>query len=210
MSLEIHNLVVSPFAQNCSLIACSETREAMLVDPGDEAGNILSQVASKGYKLKWIMATHGHLDHISAVFELQNRTGLPFYIHEKEKMILEMLPAAQTFYGFGDGKQPKVDGWLSPKETYQLGTLTFKVIETPGHTPGGVCFHFGDHIFVGDTLFQGSIGRTDLPGGDYDTLIRSIQTQLWPLDETLIVHSGHGATTTIGVEKRTNPFVNPC
>ncbi len=210
MALLIQTLVVSPLMQNCSLLACGETKEALLIDPGDDAGLILRAVDQSGLQVKYMLATHGHVDHISAVAELQRRRGWPFYIHEKEKTTLEMLTASQAFYGFGDGKQPQVDAWLNPQERYHLGRLRFSVIETPGHTPGGVCFDFGEHLFVGDTLFQGSIGRTDLPGGDYATLIRSIKTKLWPLDDELTVYSGHGPTTTLGVEKQTNPFLLAC
>jgi len=207
MSLEIRSLVVSPFLQNCYLLSCSETKEAMLIDPGGEPERILKVVEAEGLKLKWIMATHTHVDHVSAVAALQESLDLPFYMHKQEEMILDSLVLSQQFYGYGDQKMPKITGFFTQGDRFSLGELDYGIIETPGHTPGGVCFDFGKSLFVGDTLFQGSIGRTDLPGGNYNMLMSSIKNKLWALDDDVTVFSGHGEPTTIGVEKTTNPFL---
>ena len=201
-------LTVSPFLMNCYLLACEKTREAIIIDAGDESDRILKTIESKKYKLQYLINTHAHVDHISGVAAIQNKTGVPFLLHEKESMILDRLPEAQRRYNFGDGLLPKVTEFIDPHKTYSFGEQKIKILETPGHTPGGICLLIEDDIFVGDTLFAGSIGRTDLPGGSTETLMNSIKNRLLTLPDELIVHSGHGANTTIGMERNTNPFLS--
>jgi glyoxylase-like metal-dependent hydrolase (beta-lactamase superfamily II) len=205
-NLTIHTLPVSPFAMNCYIISCKKTKEAVIIDAGDEPEKILSLIKQEAYQLKSLINTHAHVDHTSAVASIQESEKVPFYMHEAEKMNLDNLPAVQKVYGFGDGKIPKVDGYLKAGDQIEVGEVRLSVIETPGHTAGGICFQTGDHIFVGDTLFAGSIGRTDLPGGDYPSLIESIKQNLFTLSDDIKVHCGHGPETTLGHEKRHNPF----
>ena len=208
MALEIDVQMVSPFGQNCTIVSCSKTKEAIVIDAGDEAPRIWARVNELGLKLKWLVNTHGHVDHASGVARLKELSGVPFLMHKNEEMILELLQASQRLYEFGDGKKPKIDEYLEVGKSYSLGEESFKVIFTPGHTPGGVCLNFGKVIFAGDTLFYGSIGRTDLPGGDHMELLSSIHNELLPLPPETIVYCGHGETTTIGFEKQNNPFLN--
>ncbi|PCI24980.1 MAG: MBL fold metallo-hydrolase [SAR324 cluster bacterium] len=203
----VHTLPVSPFMMNCYIVACEKTKEAVIIDAGDEPERIMQVIENEGYQLKFLINTHGHVDHVSGVAAIRNKQQVPFLMHQDEDSILRFLGQSQEMYGFGDGLIPAVDEYLDPKKEYSFGELTIEVIPTPGHTPGGVCLWIGEEIFVGDTLFAGSIGRTDLPGGSTETLLNSIKTQLMTLDENLVVHCGHGPDTTIGNEKRMNPFL---
>lgn len=205
-NITIHTLPVSPFAMNCYIISCNRTKEAVVIDAGDEPEKILSLIKQNDYQLKKLINTHAHVDHTSAVAAIQETEKAPFYMHEAEKGNLEMLPSIQKVYGFGDGKIPKVTEYLKAGQTVEFGDISLKIIETPGHTAGGICFVWGNHLFVGDTLFAGSIGRTDLPGGDYETLIASIKKEIFTLEDDINVYCGHGPATTVGQEKRHNPF----
>ncbi len=154
-----------------------------------------------------IYATHGHLDHIGAVSKIQKDRNLPFYIHEKDTFLVETLPQACGMFGLPRVEIPTIKDNLDKDSLISTGDYEIQVIETPGHTPGGICFVLENHIFVGDTLFRNSIGRTDLPGGNHQQLIDSIKDVLFSLDDQFIVHSGHGPDTTIGYEKMNNPFL---
>jgi len=205
--LDIICLPVSPFMQNCNILVCSETKEAAVVDAGDEADRIIATLEANHLIPKMLVNTHCHVDHASGVAELQERLGLPFYAHPDEAMILAGLLDSQGYFGFGDGKTPTPEYILKEGVKLPLGNLTLEVIETPGHTPGGVCLLCGDHLFTGDTLFAGSIGRTDLPGGDSAVLMHSLEHTVMGFDDHLIVHPGHGPNTEIGREKQSNPFL---
>ena len=207
MSLVIQPLVVSPFMENCYLAACSETGEAVVVDPGDEAERILETLTLQGWTPKFLIATHAHVDHVSAVAELQERAHLDFYLHPGEEPVLQGLLPSQAFYGFGDGKTPHVTHWLEEGQRYFVGNLEFTIIETPGHSPGGVCLNFGSQVFTGDTLFRAGVGRADLPGGDFATLMRSIKERLLTLPLTTTLYPDHGGPTTVGLEMQTNPWL---
>ncbi|MCP4756702.1 MAG: MBL fold metallo-hydrolase [Proteobacteria bacterium] len=205
--MEIHRLTVSPvFIVNAYVLACPDTNEAIIIDAGDEADRIMEIIDGKQLDLKYMINTHAHVDHLSAVAEIKRRTKVPFYIHEKEKPILDSFPQMAAMFGGKTGDPPDVDGYIDPDKTYTFGECSFKILEVPGHTPGSVCFLFGEHVFVGDTLFAGGIGRTDIPGGSHETLLDSVRTQLFPLDGDTVVHPGHGPVTTIGQEKASNPF----
>ena len=201
-------LVVQPFESNCWILGCNETRAAVVIDPGEEAG-ILQTLKAHQLTLKYLIHTHGHLDHVSATAAIQRQTSAPVLIHAAEQILLDNLTLQGTMFGLKAPAPPTVDRYICEGEKIGWGQYTLSVIETPGHSPGGVCLNLeGEKIlFGGDTLFQGNIGRTDLWGGDYEQLLDSIREKLWQLDDDTIVCPGHGPRTTIGREKRENPFL---
>ena len=206
----LENLVVSPFQSNCWIVGCEETRESVVIDPGDEAERILEIVAAHQLEIRYVIHTHGHLDHVSATAIVQRETGGLMLIHKADKILLDELPTQAMIFGLNEPEIPKVDQYIREGDQISFGHHTLSVIETPGHSPGGVCLKLeGDQpaLFAGDTLFRGSVGRTDLWGGSHDGLIGSIREKLWPLDDQTVVYPGHGPTTTLGVEKRENPFL---
>jgi len=203
----IKTITVSLFATNCYLVASEKTRRGVVIDPGDEVEAIIRTAQNEGMIIEKIINTHGHIDHTAGVKEMQERLGIPFYIHEADTSYLQTIQQQAEFYGMKTLGVPKADGYLSEGDCIEFDEVSLKVIHTPGHSPGGVCFLGEKDIFAGDTIFAGSIGRTDLPGGNYDELIHSIRTKLLTLDEDTAVYSGHGPSTTIGIEKQTNPFL---
>jgi len=206
--LKIIKLVVSPLRMNCYILVCDQTKKAIVIDAGDEASKILDLLNQEKLKLEFLINTHGHVDHVSAVASMQKQLDLPFLIHKEESWNLDVLQQAQQAYNFGDGLSPRVSEYLDCNRTYSFGNISFQILATPGHSPGSVCFLFEGHVFVGDTLFAGSIGRTDLPGGSSKTIILSLQNVLMKLDDHIIVHCGHGEDTTIGKERSNNPYIN--
>ena len=192
---------------NCYILNCEETTETIIIDPGGQASAILEYIDENSLDLKFIVATHGHVDHVGAVTEIKQQKQVPFLLHEKEQPVLDAYPAGARKFGFSDETPPKVDDWLDVHQTYRFGNCSFSILETPGHSPGGVCFLFDEHVFVGDTLFCGGIAPTDIPGSDHELLLESIRSKLFTLDENLVVHTGHGAVTSIGLEKMSNPFL---
>lgn len=205
--LEITQLEVSPFASNCYLIKNATTEQGIIIDPGDEPELIKRTIQEKNVNPKQILLTHGHLDHIMAVTILSNEYDLPVYAHAAEELLLQNVPAQAQMFGLPPVEIPIVTDWFDDGDILDLIGLEIKVLHTPGHSPGGSCFQIGKTIFVGDTLFQSSIGRTDLPGGDYQQLINSIKTKLFTLDDDMKVYPGHGDSTTIGLERQFNPFL---
>ena len=203
----IKDLAVGPIMANCFIVGCDETKEAVVIDPGDETDRILSALAESSLTVKYILNTHGHFDHVGGNRKMKAATGADILIHSLDAPMLNQLSASAAAWGLHVEDSPSPDRMLKPGDTISFGTLHFNVIHTPGHTPGGVSFHTNGVVFVGDTLFAGSIGRTDFPGGDYDTLIASIQKNLFHLGDDVRVFSGHGPETTIGQEKQFNPFV---
>lgn len=196
-----------PFYKNGYLLACSETRQAALIDPGDEVEELLEVAAARGWQIALILLTHAHIDHITGVGYARERHAVPIYLHRDDFFLYEGLPEQGRRFGLVLDTPPAVDHFFGDGDAVDWGNLRADVIHTPGHTPGGVCLKVGSDLIAGDTLFAGSIGRTDLPGGDYQALIHSIQTRLLPLSEEIRVFSGHGPATTIGEEKRSNPFL---
>ncbi len=204
----IRQLVNGPFQENCWLIGDPETKLCTLVDPGSSAEGILGVVDELGLKLDKITNTHGHIDHAGAVEPIKQLRNVEFWIHEREVPNLLSMTKWGPLMGFGNLEVPKIEHRLQDGDVIDVGNLKFKVLETPGHTAGGVCFLVKDrHLFVGDTVFQGSIGRTDLPGGNFDTIIESIRTKILPLPDDTYIYSGHGPVTTLGHERRRNPFI---
>lgn len=207
MSLILECLVVPPFESNCWILGCSETGVAVVIDPGDEAG-ILQTLKAHRLTLKYLIHTHGHLDHVSATAAVQQQTGAPVLIHEADQILLDNLELQGTMFGLTAPAPPTVDKYICEGDNVVWGRYALSVIDTPGHSPGGVCLNLeGENVlFAGDTLFQDSIGRTDLWGGDYEQLLDSIR-KLWQLEDDTIVCPGHGPRTTIAREKRENPFL---
>jgi glyoxylase-like metal-dependent hydrolase (beta-lactamase superfamily II) len=201
---------VTPFVQNCTLVWCEETMQGAVVDPGGDVDTILQAVADNGVQLEKIMLTHGHLDHAGGTADLVEQLSLPVEgPHEGDKFWIDAMPQQGQMFGVRPPRTFTPDRWLVAGDTVDVGNLTFEVRHCPGHTPGHVIFfHEPSRLaLVGDVLFSGSIGRTDFPGGSYETLIRSIKEQLWPLGDDVEFICGHGPNSTFGHERRTNPFV---
>ncbi len=186
---------------NCYILVEENTKECGIIDPGGDAGRLMSQIDGLQAKPKFILLTHGHIDHVGAVEELAEKYNIPFYISKIDEEYMERNEAVF-------GKLPKASGYLSEGDALDLGDELIKVIETPGHTEGGLCFLLNhDTVFTGDTLFQNSIGRTDFPGGSMEKIIKSIKEKLLPLGDEVTVYPGHGNITTIGFEKNHNPYL---
>ena len=204
MILEVR--AVAPFYKNGFLVACERTREAIVIDPGDEIDAILAAVRDHQVDVTHILLTHAHLDHVSGVDTAKTELDAPVYLHRDDHFLYERVVDQGKAFGFKVRPQPPIDVFydMSP---IRFGDYEVRLHHTPGHCPGGVCLQIRDHLFVGDTLFAGSIGRTDLPGGNYDVLMQSITGVLFPLGDDAVVHPGHGPDTTIRRERETNPFV---
>lgn len=192
---------------NCFIFGCAKTKEAVVIDPGDDADRILLSLADSSLKVKYIINTHGHFDHVSANGKMKDATSADILIHPLDAAMLGNLSTNAAFFGISVENSPPCDQTIEEDDSVSFGNITLKVIHTPGHTPGGISLYTDGIVFVGDTLFAGSIGRTDFPGGDFNTLISSIKTKLFKMDDKIRVFSGHGPETSIGKEKRFNPFV---
>ena len=209
----VESLAVGPFFKNGFVVGCEETKEAVLIDPGDEVAALLSFAERSGLTIRHILLTHAHVDHITGVAAAKRALGVPVSLHRDDLFLYERAVEMGAMFDLKVEPQPPIDLFYTPGHAIAFGTYEARVHHTPGHCPGGVCLQIGKtgtsgtELFVGDTLFAGSIGRTDLPGGDYDTLIASIRNVLFPLGDDAVVHSGHGPDTTIGQERRTNPFL---
>jgi len=200
---------VTPFEQNCSLLWCEETGRAAVVDPGGDVSRILRAVEEIGATLEKILVTHGHIDHVGAVAELAERLSLPIEGPQRaDQFWIDGLPQQSKMFGFPNVRAFTPDRWLEQGDTVRFGNVEMAVLHCPGHTPGHIVFfHAPSRLaIVGDVLFQGSVGRTDLPQGDFDTLITSIRSRLWPLGDDVAFLPGHGPMSTIGQERRSNPF----
>jgi glyoxylase-like metal-dependent hydrolase (beta-lactamase superfamily II) len=192
---------------NCFVLGCEQTLNAVVIDPGDEADRILMALSESSLTLKTIINTHGHFDHVGANKPLHDATGAPIVIHALDAPMLNQIAASAANWGLAGDNSPTPERTIDDGDTIEFGNIALTVIHTPGHTPGGVSLHTGEHVFVGDTLFAGSIGRTDFPGGSFETLRDSIQKKLFALGDAVQVYTGHGPQTTIGRERINNPFV---
>lgn len=210
----VETQAVGPFFKNGFVVGCETTNQAVLIDPGDEVASLLSFAERRGLAIRHILLTHAHVDHITGVASAKKALGVPVYLHRDDLFLYERAVEMGAMFGLKVEPQPPIDVFYTPGQVITFGAYEVRVLHTPGHCPGGVCLQIGPagtagkELFVGDTLFAGSIGRTDLPGGDYATLIASIRNVLLPLGDDAVVHSGHGPDTTIGHERRTNPFLN--
>jgi glyoxylase-like metal-dependent hydrolase (beta-lactamase superfamily II) len=194
------------FAENAYLVADPERRAAVLVDPGEEAPLFLARLRSEGWALQAVWLTHAHLDHVAGVAAVKAATGVPVLLHPDDRRLYDAAPQQAAMFGLTMEPPPPPDGDLFEGQTLTVGDCAFQVLHTPGHSCGSVTLVGHGLAFVGDVLFAGSIGRTDLPGGDGDALLRSIREKLYALPNDTVVLSGHGPETTIGAEKRSNPF----
>jgi glyoxylase-like metal-dependent hydrolase (beta-lactamase superfamily II) len=200
---------VTPFAQNCTLMWCEDTGMAAVVDPGGDLERILEQVDEQDVTLERILVTHGHIDHAGGVAELGERFGLPIEgPHPNDRFLVEDLAAQGARFGFSGARSFEPERWLADGDTVRVGDMELEVRHCPGHTPGHIIFfHAPSQIaLVGDVLFNGSVGRSDLPRGDHTALINSIRSRLWPLGDDVTFVPGHGPTSTFGHERKTNPF----
>ena len=209
----IETQAVGPFFKNGFVVGCEETREAVLIDPGDEVQGLLSFAARGALSIRYILLTHAHVDHITGVAAAKRALGVPIYLHRDDLFLYERAVESGAIFGLRVEAPPPVDSFYTAGQVISFGHYEVRPHHTPGHCPGGVCLQIvrkGEHehhLFVGDTLFAGSIGRTDLPGGDHATLLQSIRTVLFAFGDPAEVYPGHGPFTTIGQERRTNPFL---
>lgn len=195
------------FAQNCYLVADAAAGVAIMIDPGEESSRILAEVERRGWTLEAIWLTHAHVDHIMGVADVVRRWPVPIWLHPLDRPLYDNLPQQAAWLGLRVGHAPPPTDELHAGMTLSLGQTRFEVRHTPGHSPGSVSLVGHGRVFGGDVLFSGSVGRTDLPGGDPATLLATIEREFLSLPDTTIVHSGHGPDTTIGVERATNPFL---
>ncbi len=210
MTLKIHMLTLGLVQTNCYIVGDEQTHDAVVIDPADSAPEILAVAEREGWTIREILLTHAHFDHVLALGDLKTATGAPYRMHKADLPLLETLPQiAQTFIGTSVPPAPPPDSFVDEGDTIQVGPIRLDVLFTPGHTPGHVSYVSHEHavVFSGDCLFLGSIGRTDLPGGDYNTLMKSIVGKLLPLGDEYTVAAGHMQTTTIGRERMSNPFL---
>ena len=209
----IETRAVPPFDKNGYIVACEATREAVVIDPGDEVHMLLEIVAAQSLNVQSVLLTHAHVDHVTGVTRAKQALHAPVYLHRDDQFLYDAAPQQAAFFGLHCDALPPIDQYYDLSQALFFGQYEIGVHHTPGHCPGGVCLAIGqkgtrkEDLFVGDTLFAGSIGRTDLPGGDHPTLIRSITQVLFGFGDAARVHSGHGPQTTIGRERRTNPFL---
>ncbi len=203
-------LPVGALQVNCYVLGCHQTGRAVVIDPGDNAEAIQDALRRHDLRLDRILATHAHFDHLLACRELQAATGAPFFLHPNDRPLMAVMRrTCLAWLGYDPGQPPEVHGDLTPGETVQVGEMALEVRHTPGHSPGSVTLidHAGSRAFTGDALFQGAIGRTDLPGGDLDTLLAGISAQILSLPDDYAVLPGHGPASTVGMERRANPFL---
>ncbi len=208
--LQYKIIPVTPFQQNCSLVWCDETQDAALIDPGGDLHLLQAAIEQANVKVTKILLTHGHLDHVGGTAELVRKHGLPIEGPQREDAFwIDQLPMQCQMMGFPPVQNFQPDRWLEQGDRVTVGREQLEVFFCPGHTPGHVVFyHAGQQLaWVGDVLFAGSIGRTDFPRGDYDTLVTSIRKNLWPLGDAVQFIPGHGPMSTFGTERKTNPFV---
>lgn len=202
----IKKLMVGPFATNCYIVGSESGKEGMIIDPGAEVNQILSSVKDTGLDIKFIVLTHGHMDHVGALKEAKEAIGADVAIHTDDAQSLQEQSLGILF-GLSCPPPPSPDRLLEDGESINIGDLRFLVLHTPGHTPGGICLLGEGIVFSGDTLFNYGIGRTDLPGGSYSQLMNSIQTKLMVLPDSTVVYPGHGPDTSIGAERQGNSFL---
>ena len=205
----VETLAVGPLQANCYIVGCEMTAESVVIDPGDEPERIASRVRDTGLRLHAIVATHAHLDHVLGVRGLREASGAPFLLHRLEEPQLAMLQDwTRMWLGYDPGPPPAIDRYLTEGESLTFGECELEVRLTPGHSPGSISLvhRAGQQVFVGDLLFSGSIGRSDLPGGDHAALIRSVETEIFTLGPEYAVLSGHGPATIVGWESEHNPF----
>src|SRR4030095_8737041 len=216
----IEEITVTAFQQHTRIVGCEKTKRAICIDPGDDSRTIVEAIEKHGFELQAIAVTHAHLDHIGGVTALKKlNPAAAIILHQADEFIYDALPEQAAWigiprdqwpaFGFDFEAPPKIDAYLEERQTYRVGELEFQILHCPGHTPGHVVLFEPNErkVFVGDVLFAGSVGRTDLPGGSNEQLMDSIMNKLLPVGDDVVVYSGHGPVTTIGNERLTNPFL---
>lgn len=202
----IKTLNMGAFQVNNYLVIDEEAKEAVLIDAGGDYNMTVKAAEECCAKIKYILNTHAHMDHIAGTEEIQRKEGARMFLHKDDEFMISVFKDYLSMFGMPDYNPPIVDEFVEDGQELNLGNLKFKVVHTPGHSPGGVCYLIDNILFSGDTLFAQSVGRTDLPGGDYKQLESSIRERIYTLDDEITVYPGHGRPTTVGEEKRTNPF----
>ena len=205
--LQVEPLIVGPLMSNCYIVWDEKVKQGAIIDPGDDADNILKVVKELGVEIKYILATHGHFDHVGGVASLRQNLNAEFLAHEKDFFFIEDGKNAANRWNVDIDQPPKPDRFIEDGEKIKVGGFELEVLHTPGHSPGGISFLNDRMVFCGDTLFQGNIGRTDFRQGSFEELANSIKTKLYTLPDDTICYTGHGPVTTIGDEKRFNAFV---
>ncbi|MBU4496117.1 MAG: MBL fold metallo-hydrolase [Acidobacteria bacterium] len=200
-------VVVGALETNCYLVFCQETKECAVIDPGAQPEKIFQAVQEAGVRPIILINTHGHIDHIGANQDVKEHYNVPLYIHEDDEDMLSKSHLSELSFLLGAKMSPPADGFLTNGQRIKIGHGELQVLHTPGHSPGSICLFFDRFLFSGDTLFNGGVGRTDLPGGSWKDLEESIRTKILVLDENLPVLPGHGPSTTVGNEKDSNPFI---
>ena len=206
----IHEILpVGPLQCNCSIIGDETTHEAMVIDPGDEIEDVLAIIRKHNLQVRQIIVTHAHIDHVGGAMKLRAATGAPILLNQNDYALLKMLDVQAAWIGVPNPGKVEIDHSVSDGEILSAGSLSARVIETPGHTEGSICLYFSAEkkLIAGDTLFAGSIGRTDLPGGSFEKIIRSLHGAVLALPDETVVVPGHGPLTTIGEERESNPFL---
>jgi glyoxylase-like metal-dependent hydrolase (beta-lactamase superfamily II) len=206
----IHEILpVGPLQCNCSVIGDEKTREAIVIDPGDDIEQVLERVRKHNLKVKQIVITHAHIDHVGGAMKLRAATGAPILLNQNDYALLKMLDAQAAWLGMAAPGKVEIDQSIGQADVVKTGPLVAQVLDTPGHTEGSICLYFSteNKLIAGDTLFAGSIGRTDLPGGSFEKIMRSIHDRVLALPDETVVVPGHGALTTIGEERQSNPFL---
>jgi len=210
--IRIQSLTVGPFQSNCHIVACERTGEAVIFDAGDEPARILATVRAMDVRVKAVVNTHAHIDHVSGLAGVVEALGVPVFMHRAETPVYDALEQTALMFGLPVPGKVDIHGWLEEGETIHIGELAGRVMLMPGHSPGHIIVVFDGitppRAIVGDVIFQGSIGRTDLPGGDHDVMMQTLRRFL-PMPDDMIVYPGHGPETTIGAEKKWNPFLAP-
>jgi glyoxylase-like metal-dependent hydrolase (beta-lactamase superfamily II) len=210
--IRIESLTVGPFQSNCHIVACERTGEAVIFDAGDDAPRILAAARAMNVRVKAVVNTHAHIDHVSGLTQVVDALGVPVFMHRGEVPVYDALEQTAMMFGLPVPKQVAIHGWLEEGEVIRIGELAGRVMLMPGHSPGHIIVVFDGTVppraIVGDVIFQGSIGRTDLPGGDHDVMMQTLRRFL-PMPDDMILYPGHGPETTIGAEKRFNPFLAP-
>lgn len=206
MSFSVETLVVGPIEENCYVLQDEVTGQGLIIDPGDNGQEILAYVQDSGIKVQLIVNTHGHWDHIGAVDFLREKLGVKLAIHAADAGMLSLSAEEMAAYSVFAGKKQPAEILLQDGDTVNFGESSLKVVHTPGHTEGGICLYGGGCLFCGDTIFAGSVGRTDLPGGNYDSIIHSVNDKLAWVEDEVKVYPGHGPATTMGRERRCNPY----
>ena len=206
----IHEILpVGPLQCNCSIIGDEATREAMVIDPGDDIDDVLAILGKHNLEVKQIIVTHAHIDHVGGAMKLRAATGAPILLNQNDLALLTMLDVQAVWVGMADPGRVEIDQSVGSADTVRAGSLSANVLDTPGHTEGSICLYFpAEHkLIAGDTLFAGSIGRTDLPGGSFEKILRSLHQTVLALPDDTVVVPGHGPLTTIGEERESNPFL---